>query len=145
MKKFEVYFFSNEKGEKDRETIKAESHEEAFQKYLVGKSANNFKVIVVDIAGFFESMTTSEQRFNNPLYINDEISKNQDDKKPGDLEYNISDSFYSTSSMTKVCSDRLDRLIELQEKQLYWTRIIAAPVFLAIVIFFLNMVFGVFK
>lgn len=123
MKKYDVYFYSEAKGEKDRETIKAESHEEAFQTYLIGKTSNDFKLVVVDVAGFFESLTSSAQTFKNPLCKNDEIGGNRDrEKQLPDSEDNISKSFYATSSVTKAHSEKLDKLIELQEKQLFWIR-----------------------
>lgn len=68
MKKYDVYFFSEDKGSKDIRRIEAESHEEAFQQYLIGKTSNDFKLVVVDVAGFFDSLTSSAQTFKNPLY-----------------------------------------------------------------------------
>lgn len=53
MKKYDVYFYSREQGEThSREVVKAESHKDALEKYLVGKNVNNFKLIVVDARSF---------------------------------------------------------------------------------------------
>lgn len=146
MKKYDVYFLSEEKGEKDRETIKAESHEEAFKTYLVGKTANNFEVVVVEVAGFFDSLTSSTQSFKNPLYKIDEIVGNRDYEKPvSDSEDNISNSFSATSSVTKAHSEKLDKLIELQEKQLYWIRIIGIPFLFAAIGTFLALIIRAFN
>ena len=141
MKKYDVYFLSEEKGEKDRETIKAESHEEAFKTYLVGKTANNFEVVVVEVAGFFDSLTSSTQSFKNPLYKIDEIVGNRDYEKPvSDSEDNISNSFSATSSVTKAHSEKLDKLIELQEKQLFWIRFFGVITVISMIIAFFYVI-----
>jgi hypothetical protein len=138
MKKYDVYFYSREQGEKDKEVVKAESHKDALEKYLVGKNVNNFKMIVVDAKGFFDPLASSQQLFKNPLYKNDEIVGNCDhEKQLSDSEDNISNSFYATSSLTKNHSEKLDKLIELQEKQLFWIRFFG-------VITVISMVFAFF-
>lgn len=143
MKKFDVYFYSDAKGAKDREIINAETHEAAFKKYLVGKNINDFKLIYVDTASFFDSLTSSVQSlqsFNNPLYKSDEAEINQNNEKPlSGSDDNVSTSFCSTPSFSKADSGKLDKLIELQEKQLYWIRIIGIPFLFAAIGTFLTM------
>lgn len=146
MKKFRVYFFSEAKGEKDIEIINAESHEAAFKKYLVGKNIKDFKLIGVDNAGFFDSLTFSVQTFNNPLYKNDEAEINQDNEKHvSGSDANVPTSFYSTCSLSKADSGKLDKLIELQQKQLYWIRIIGIPFLFAAIGTFLALIIRAFN
>lgn len=71
----------------------------------------------------------------------DEIDENRDpEKQLSDSEDNISNSFYATSSVTKAHSEKLDKLIELQEKQLYWIRIIWIPFLFAAIGTFIALV-----
>jgi len=149
MKKFDVCFYSEAKGAKDREIINAETHEAALKKYLIGKNINDFKFIYVDTAGFFDSLTSSVQslqKFNNPLYKSDEAEIIQDNEKHvSGSDANVPTSFYSTPSVSKADSGKLDKLIELQEKQLYWIRIIGIPFLFAAIGSFLVLIIRAFN
>ena len=125
MKKFEVYFFSENKGEKERAMIYAESQIDAMQKFIVGKEANNFSTVVVSPASFIDSILSTHELFPNPLYKL--VDKKQHISKTNDAAINslASDNLNrSTEVFGGIRDDKLDKLIELQEKQLYWIRII---------------------
>ena len=143
MKKFKVCFCSKTGEAVDKEIINAESYEDAFQKYIVGKEPNDFKTVIVDVAGFFDSMSSIAQAFSNPLCRIQKSQINNDEsiiKTASEVDSELS--FNSTSNFYKSHSEKLDKLIEIQEKQLGWIRIIALPVLLSIIFFFLRILTG---
>jgi len=112
-------------------------------------------------------LTTSVQSFNNPLYKSDEAEINQNNEKHvSGSDDNVSTSFYSTCSLSKADSGKLDKLGEAneveaeadvvvntsrqnkillkilvaQEKQLYWIRIIGIPFLFAAIGTFLALI-----
>ncbi len=141
MKKYSVYFHSMMHGEFDRTSINAESFESAYKKYLVGKESNNFESVVVSPFGWINYFISGSKSFPNPLFKPSETVKveeahNQAAKSATD----ISKSFYLTSSLSKTDSGKLDKLIELQEKQLFWIRIIGIPFLLAAIGYFIALI-----
>ena len=52
MKKYSVYFYSIMNGEFDRSSIDADSFDDAYQKYIVGKDSNKFESVVVSPFGW---------------------------------------------------------------------------------------------
>ena len=229
MRKFNVYFFSEDKGSFDRKTINAESQEDAFNKYLVGKQPNSYKLVAVEADGFLDAFSTSAKSFENPLYMPDEIKnenllnaytcvdkyylqKNSGDSSKegpfnktelqsnlngqqigdqwrvcwgngswmlakdflkfgplgatdrlsrpksnskqaspadeGENEPNKSNKVIGVEDLNKIMkssiifsSEKIDKLIELQEKQLYWIRIIGIPFLFAAIGGFLAILF----
>ncbi len=128
MKKFEVYFYSENQGEKERAVIYAESQIDAMRKFVDGKALNDFETVVVSAASFIGSITSMPESFPNPLYTvfdkKQTISKTNQDA----VNYLVSDDLSrSTDVFGGITNDKLDKLIELQEKQLYWIRIIGIP------------------
>jgi len=61
------------------------------------------------------------------------------------LDADIAETFYSTPSFSKADSRKLDKLIELQEKQLYWIRIIGIPFLFAAIGSFLVLITRAFN
>lgn len=146
MKKYSVYFHSITHGELDRSSIDADSFDDAYQKYIVGKDSNNFESVVVSPFGWLDYAISGNRSFKNPLYKPVEKPKAPDNhKQTSESENDISNSFYATSSVTKAHSEKLDKLIELQEKQLYWIRIIGIPFLFAAIGTFLTLLIRVFK
>jgi hypothetical protein len=142
MKKFEVYFFSENKGEKERAVIYAESQMDAMRKFVDGKALNDFETVVVSAASFIGSITSMPESFPNPLYTvfdkKQTISKTNQDA----VNYLVSDDLSrSTDVFGGITNDKLDKLIELQEKQLYWIRIIGIPFLFAAIGGFLAILF----
>lgn len=67
MRKLKVCFCSKTGEAVNEEIINAESYEDAFQKFIVGKEPNDFQTVIVDVAGFFGSISSIAQAFSNPL------------------------------------------------------------------------------
>ena len=132
IEKYSVYFFSITHGEFDRTSIDADSFAAAYEKYLVGKGANNFSSVKVAPFGWIEYIISGSQSFPNPLFKPSEtVEVKEGQKNRGMLETDITETFYPTPSFSKADSGKLDKLIELQQKQLYWIRIIGIPFLLA--------------
>jgi hypothetical protein len=229
MKKFEVYFFSEDKGSFENQKIHAETQEDAFNKFLIGKQSNNYKFVVVSPDSFLDSVSISAKSFPNPLCIPDKIEgesilntgtgddifylqktpSNSDKDGPfsrkdlqtnlnskqigdqwrvcwgngswmlakdflkfgplgatdrlsrpksnskqpspadeGENEPNKSNKLIGVEDLNKIMkgsinfsSEKIDKLIELQEKQLYWIRIIGIPFLFAAIGGFLAILF----
>jgi hypothetical protein len=73
MKTYQVYFFSENTGSDDNQKIQAETYEDAFNKFLIGKQPNKYKSVVVDSNSFLDSFATPAKSFLNPLYISDDV------------------------------------------------------------------------
>ena len=106
--------------------IIADSPEEAFKKFLVGKEPNKFELVVVSGSGFWDFIKSPEY-FPNPLFRPDEIINRPSKNRASENELAADKTYYKKDGFRKHQSDKLDRLIELQEKQLYWIRIIGIP------------------
>ena len=142
MKKFRVCFFSENREAIDEAVLYAESYEDAFQKYIVSKEPNDFKLVIVDAAGFFASMSSEAQGFPNPLCrIQKSQIKNDERIIKTASEVDSELSFNSASNFYKSHSEKLDILIGLQEKQLCWIRIIGIPFLFAAIGGFLAILF----
>ena len=146
MKKFEVYFFSEKKGQKERALIYAESQIDAMRKFVDGKEPNNFETVVVSAASFIGSITSMPESFQNPLYTGFDkkqaISKTNQDA----ANYSASDDLsHSTDAFGGIVNYKLDKMIELQEKQLYWIRIIGIPFLFAAIGTFLALIIRAFN
>jgi len=130
MKKYIVYFMEEFGGEASQiKTVLAESKEEARDKYLLENHSEEHLLIMVNSTAFF----SAPQIFNNPIYqkkkkeIIEADKKLIDDKESSENKFAVDNKNRSIN----IQSDKLDRLIELQEKQLYWIRIIGIPFLLA--------------
>jgi hypothetical protein len=137
MRKFDVYFYSEQMGEFNPSKINAETHEDAFKKYISDKEPNKYKMVVVDPGSFWESLSTSTESFLNPKYIQ-ESSDNESLKKnsiaPNQLS--VGDSYGAENGSHKSQPDKLDKLIELQEKQLHWIRFLGMVTLISLIIAF---------
>lgn len=141
MKKYIVYFMEEFGGGSSQiKTVLAESKEEARDKYLLENHSEEHLLIMVNSTAFF----STPQVFNNPIYQKKKKEIIEADKKQNKSDESFSDEREITNSNRSVNynSDKLDRLIELQEKQLGWIRIIALPVLLSIIFFFLRILTG---
>jgi len=146
MKTFSVYFYSITHGEANRTSIEADSFDDAYQKYIVDKDFNDFESVVVSPFGWLDYAISGNKKFKNPLYKPVEKPKTPDSyKQTSESETCISKSFYSTCSLSKTDSGKLDKLIELQEKQLYWIRIIGIPFLFAAIGSFLVLIIRAFN
>lgn len=147
MKKFDVCFSSATKGKQfDRSQIDANSPEEAFHKFLDGKPPNDYEVVVVSAASFLESIRTMPESFPNPLYRPSEIPKPAVDKiNTANINLNCDDLRSTSNMFFKFPEEKLDKLIELHEKQLYWIRIIGIPFLFAAIGTFLALIIRIFN
>jgi len=141
MKKYIVYFMEEFGGEASQiKTVLAESKEEARDKYLIENHSEEHLLIMVNSTAFF----SAPQVFNNPIYQKKKKEIIEADKKIINDEESSEEkvSVENKNRSINIQSDKLDRLIELQEKQLGWIRIIALPVLLSIIFFFLRILTG---
>jgi hypothetical protein len=141
MKKYIVYFMEEFGGEASQiKTVLAESKEEARDKYLLENHSEEHLLIMVNSTDFF----SAPQIFNNPIYQKKKKEIIEADKKIINDEESSEEkvSVENKNRSINIQSDKLDRLIELQEKQLGWIRIIALPVLLSIIFFFLRILTG---
>jgi len=142
MKKYTVYFTTEHFGGESSQskTVLAESHEEARDKFLVENNSEDHLLIIVTSTEFL----STPKSFYNPIY-----QKKQKEIIEADKNL-IADEESSENRLAvenknrsiNIQSDKLDRLIEIQEKQLGWIRIIALPVLLSIIFFFLRILTG---
>lgn len=123
MKIYSVYFNSTTNGEADRTKIEADSFDDAYQQYIDGKDFNDFEEVVVSPFGWYEYIVSGVKYYKNPLYKPVEKPKTPDNyKQISESETCTSKPFYATSTAPIAYSEKLDKLIELQEKQLFWIR-----------------------
>ena len=140
MKKYIVYFMEEFGGEASQiKTVLAESKEEARDKYLLENHSEEHLLIMVNSTAFF----SAPQVFNNPIYQKNKKEIIEADKKQNKSDESFRDEREIENSNRSVNSnsEKLDRLIELQEKQLYWIRIIGIPFFFAAIGGFLAILF----
>ena len=139
MKKYIVYFMEEFGGEASQiKTVLAESKEEARDKYLLENHSEEHLLIMVNSTAFF----SAPQVFNNPIYQKNKKEIIEADKKQNKSDESFRDEREIENSNRSVNSnsEKLDRLIELQEKQLYWIRIIGIPfLFASLGGFFANL------
>jgi hypothetical protein len=134
MKKFKLQFSTKPGGENYNEVkiIQAESCEVAVQQFVEASKNTCDQYVLASGYGFLNS----EGIHLNPYY-------NQPQKidvpKP---TVNNSNSEEQTANLNYIQLEKLDKLIEIQEKQLGWIRIIALPVLLSIIFFFLRILTG---
>lgn len=134
MKKYSVYFYSIIHGEFDRSSINAESFESAYNKYLLGKESNNFESVVVSPFGWMDYFFSSSKTFPNPLFKPAEKLKvHEDQNQAAKSGTEISNLFHSTFNLSKTDSGKLDKLIELQEKQLHWIRFLGVVTLISLI------------
>ena len=141
MKKYIVYFMEEfGGGSSQTKTVLAESKEEARDKYLLETYSEEHLYIIVNSTAFF----STSQVFDNPIYQKKKKEIIEAEKKQNESDHSLRDEREISNSNRTVNSnsDKLDRLIEIQEKQLGWIRIIAMPVLLSIIFFFLRILTG---
>ena len=135
MKKHIVYFLEEfGGGSSQQKTVLAESKEEARDKYLLENYSEKHRLIMVSPTAFF----STPQVFDNPIYQKNEkeIIEAEKEQNKSDESFRDEREIANSNRSVNSNSDKLDRLIELQEKQLGWIRIIALPVLLSIIFFF---------
>ena len=121
MKKYIVYFLEEFGGElSQQKTVLAETKEDALDKYLLENYSEKHRLIMVSPTAFF----STPQVFDNPIYQKKKKEIIEADKKQNKSDESFRDEREIASSNRSVNSnsDKLDRLIELQEKQLFWVR-----------------------
>lgn len=126
MKKYIVYFLEEFGGElSQQKTVLAETKEDALDKYLLENYSEKHRLIMVSATAFF----STPQVFNNPIYQKNKKEIIEADEKQNKSDESFRDEREIANSNRSVNSnsDKLDRLIEIQEKQLYWIRIIGIP------------------
>ena len=120
MKKYIVYFLEEFGGElSQQKTVLAETKEDALDKYLLENYSEKYRLIMVSPTAFF----STPQVFNNPIYQKKQKEIIEADKRLIDDEESSEDKFAVEKNRSiNIQSDKLDKLIELQEKQLFWVR-----------------------
>jgi len=144
MKKFEVYFFSENQGQKERAVIYAESQMDAMRKFVDGKALNDFETVVVSAASFIGSITSMPESFPNPLYTVFDKKQTISKKNQDAVNYLVSDDLSrSTDVFGGIMNDKLDKLIELQEKQLHWIRFLGVVTLVSLITAFVYILIAV--
>ena len=134
MKKFKLQFSTQPGGENYNEVkiIQAESCEAAVQQFVeVSKNTHNQYVLASGFGFLISESIHLNHYYNQPQKIQL--------PKPTVIESNTEG---QTVYANNIQIEKLDKLIELQEKQLGWIRIIALPVLLSIIFFFLRILTG---
>ena len=141
MKKYIVYFMEEFGGEASQiKTVLAESKEEARDKYLLENHSEEHLLIMVNSTAFF----SAPQIFNNPIYQKKKKEIIEADKKIINDEESSEDKFSveNKNRSINIQSDKLDKLIELQEKQLFWVRVVGLPILLGMIVVFIRILAG---
>ena len=138
MKKYIVYFLEEFGGElSQQKTVLAETKEDALDKYLLENYSEKHRLIMVSPTAFF----STPQVFDNPIYQKKKKEIIEADKKQNKSDESFRDEREIASSNRSVNSnsDKLDRLIELQEKQLFWVRVVGLPILLGVIVTFIRI------
>jgi hypothetical protein len=141
MKKYIVYFLEEFGGElSQQKTVLAETKEDALDKYLLENYSEKYRLIMVSPTAFF----STPQVFNNPIYQKKQKEIIEADKKLIDDEESSEDKFSveNKNRSINIQSDKLDKLIELQEKQLFWVRVVGLPILLGMIVVFIRILAG---
>lgn len=135
MKKYIVYFLEEFGGGlSQQKTVLAESKEEARDKYLIENYSDKHKLIMVSSTAFF----STPQVFDNPIYQKNIKEATETDQNLLHCEDSSERrEAIETNRSINIQSDKLDKLIEIQEKQLFWIRFFG-------VITVISMVFAFF-
>jgi len=142
MKKYIVCFKEEFSGAKyQKKVVLAESKEEARDKYLVENYSEKHELIEVISPEF----SSAPQVCDNPIYY--QKKRIEVDQKSIQHEESSEEKFAikNKKRSINIQSDRLDRLIELQEKQLYWIRIVGIPFLMAAIGTFLSLLISALK
>lgn len=139
MKKYIVYFLEEFGGElSQQKTVLAETKEDALDKYLRENHSEKHRLIMVSSTAFF----SAPQVFNNPIYQKKNKEIIEADKKQNESDQSFRDESEVANSNRSVNfnSEKLDRLIELQENQLYWIRFLGAVTLISLITAFVYIV-----
>ncbi len=125
MKKFKVQFSTSQNDENENEIkiIHAESCEAAVQQFVEDRKNTLHQYVLASGYGFLNS----ESIHSNPYYIQPQIIEAP---KPVATD--------STNEAQKACAnnmqvEKLDKLIELQEKQLHWIRFLGMVTLISLI------------
>ena len=144
MKKYIVCFKEKISGAKSqKKVVLAESKEEARDKYLVENYSEKHELIEVISPEF----SSTPQVCDNPIYyINKKEIIEADQKLIHNEDFSQQKfAIENKNRSANIQSDKLDRLIELQEKQLYWIRIVGIPFLMAAIGTFLSLLISALK
>jgi hypothetical protein len=142
MKKYIVYFLEEFGGElSQQKTVLAETKEDALDKYLLENYSEKYRLIMVSPTAFF----STPQVFNNPIYQKNKKEIIESDKEQNKSDESFRDEREITNSNRSVNSnsEKLDRLIELQEKQLYWIRFLGVVTLISLITAFVYILIAV--
>lgn len=132
MKKYIVYFMEEFGGGlSQQKTVLAESKEDALDKYLLENYSEKHRLIMVSGTAFF----STPQVFNNPIYQKKKKEIIEADEKQNKSDESFRDEREVANSNRSVNynSDKLDRLIELQENQLHWVRFLGVVTLISLI------------
>ena len=138
MKKYIVYFVDEFGVElSPHKIVFAESKEDALDKYLLENHSEKHRLIMVNPTEFF----STPQVFDNPIYQKNKKEIIEADKKQNKSDESFRDEREIANSNRSVNSnsEKLDRLIELQEKQLFWVRVVGLPILLGVIVTFIRI------
>jgi len=117
-------------GLSQQKTILAESKEEARDKYLIENYSEKHKLIMVASTAFF----STPQVFDNPIYQKKQKEIIEADKKLIVDEESSENKFaVENKKLINIQSDKLDKLIEIQEKQLHWIRFLGMVTLISLI------------
>ena len=138
--KYDVLFSKKNKSlQTGLKQIIADSPEEAFNEFLIGKEPNKFELVIVSSSGFWDFIKSPES-FPNPLFRPDEIKDRRSEKGASENELAAAKKYYKKDSFRKHQSDKLDKLIEIQENQLYWVRFLGVVTLISLITAFVYIV-----
>ena len=142
MKKYIVYFLEEFGGElSQQKTVLAESKEEARDKYLIENYSDKHKLIMVSSTAFF----STPQVFDNPIYQKNIKEATETDQNS--IHYEDSPerrgAIENRNRSINIQSDKLDKLIELQEKQLHWIRFLGVVTLISLITAFVYILIAV--
>lgn len=141
MKKYIVCFKEKISGAKSqKKVVLAESKEEARDKYLVENYSEKHELIEVISPEF----SSTPQVCDNPIYyINKKEIIEADQKLIHNEDFSQQKfAIENKNRSANIQSDKLDRLIELQEKQLFWVRVVGLPILLGMIVIFIRILAG---
>ena len=138
MKKYIVCFKEKISGAKSqKKVVLAESKEEARDKYLVENYSEKHELIEVISPEF----SSTPQVCDNPIYYINKKETTETDQNS--IHYEDSPerrgAIENRNRSANIQSDKLDRLIELQEKQLFWVRVVGLPILLGVIVTFIRI------
>lgn len=144
MKKYDVWFCADRNGNAVQlKTLLATSEDDAFQKYLAENYSEDCPIVYVRLKSLF----AAPKVFDNPKFPTEHKCGD------GNVKNSVKECKSSVNLAARLVQEeldhvnikKLDRLIEIQEKQLYWIRIIGMPVMFAAIGAMLTLLASFFR